>query len=168
MPISVRIVTQEELLFEDDAVDMIIIPGSEGEIGVLPHHAPLLTTLGCGELRIKKGIAEESFIIFGGIAEIRPGHVIVLADMAESSYAADVAEAEKARTRVQELLRVGVPDECKPSLLEELHRAEVALRVARKLPVRRNIRIRTLEDPCGEITSKCSLNPVPGQEHQNS
>ncbi len=168
MPICVRVITQEELLFEDDAVDMVIIPGSEGEIGVFPHHPPLLTTLGYGELRIKKGVAEEDFIIYGGIAEVRPGYVIVLADTAESSYAADVAEAEKACARVQALLHAAAADEYKFLLLDELHRAEVALRVARKSPARHSIHIRTLDESCGAITSMRSLTSVPGQDHQNS
>lgn len=124
---------------------MVIIPGSEGELGVLPHHPPLLTTLGCGELRIKKGIAEDDFIVYGGVAEVRPGHIIVLADMAEPSNSADVLEAENARIRAKELLRAGVPDECNPTLLDELHRAELALKVALNVPTRRKLQIHRLE-----------------------
>jgi len=153
MPICVRIVTQDGLLYEEAAADIVIIPGSEGEIGVLPHHPPLLTTLGYGELRIKKGNAEEDFIIYGGIAEVRPGHVIVLADTAESSYSADVLEAEKARVRAQALLRDGLSDECMPTILDELHRAEVALRVARKLSARHKIRIHSVENNQEDVPS---------------
>jgi len=99
MAIHVEVITQEGLLFEENEADMVIVPGSEGEMGVLPHHAPVLTTMGYGELRVKKGNAEEDFMIYGGVVDIRPGHVIALADMAESSYAANVAEAERARAR---------------------------------------------------------------------
>lgn len=152
MTIHVRVVTQQGLLFEEAVADMVIVPGMEGAIGVLPHHPPLLTLLSYGELRIKKGAAEEDFIIFGGTAEIRPGNVIVLADMAESSYAADVAESEKARIRIQELLRVEVPPERKSTLTDELHRAELTLRVARKMSVRPKIRIRTLDEPFGAVS----------------
>ncbi len=62
---------------------MVLVPGSEGEMGILPHHAPVLTTLAYGELVVRKGRAEESFVIFGGVVDIRPDRVIVLADLAE-------------------------------------------------------------------------------------
>jgi len=74
MTIHVEVITQEGRLFEEQAADMVIVPGSEGEMGVLPHHAPVLTTMGFGELRVRKGNAEESFVIYGGVVDIRPGH----------------------------------------------------------------------------------------------
>lgn len=159
MPICVRVVTQDGLLYEESAAEMVIIPGSEGEIGVLPHHPPMLTTLGYGELRIKKQDCEDGFIVYGGIAEVRPGHVIVLADMAAPSYAADVLEAEKARLRAQNLLQVGVPDECRPTVLDELHRAELMLRVAKKLPASRKLRIQQLDEDAQEAAENA---PDPG------
>ena len=60
MPILLEIVTPERLAYSDE-VDAVVLPGSEGEMGVLPHHAPLVSTLGVGELRIRKGGSEESF-----------------------------------------------------------------------------------------------------------
>ena len=65
MPIQLEIVTPERLAFSD-TVDAVVVPGSEGELGVLPHHAPLVSLLGVGELRIRKGGQEESFAIVGG------------------------------------------------------------------------------------------------------
>ena len=145
MAIHVEVITQEGLLFEENEADMVIVPGSEGEMGILPHHAPVLTTMGYGELRVKKGNAEEDFMIYGGVVDIRPGHVIALADMAESSYAANVAEAEHARARAQELMRTGVPADRAATILDELHRAELMLRVSQKLAARRGPRIRSVE-----------------------
>ncbi len=146
MPLHVEILTQEGKVFEELAADMVIVPGSEGEMGILPHHAPILTTMGYGELRVKKGGAEEDFIIYGGIVEVRPDRVVVLADMAESSYSVDVAKAEEARARAQELMKSGVPAEQQDTILRDLHRAEVAMRVSQKVRSRGAIRIRTIVD----------------------
>ena len=82
--LHLEIVTQERRLFSGD-VDMVVAPGSEGELGILPHHAPLLTTLKEGELRVKQGGGEEYFTIGGGFMEVQPDHVIVLADVAEQA-----------------------------------------------------------------------------------
>ena len=72
MPILLEIVTPERLAYSD-TVDAVVLPGAEGEMGVLPHHAPLLATLGVGELRIRKGAEEEAFAIVGGFVQVRPG-----------------------------------------------------------------------------------------------
>lgn len=145
MPLHVEIVTQEGKIFDEPAADMVIVPGSEGEMGILPHHAPILTTMGFGEFRVKKGSAEEDFIIYGGIVEIRPDRVIALADLAESSYAVDVAKAEAARTSAQELMKSGPPAEEEATILNELRRAEAAVRLHSKARARGNIRIITDE-----------------------
>jgi F-type H+-transporting ATPase subunit epsilon len=146
MPLHVEIVTQEGKIFDEPAADMVIVPGSEGEMGILPHHAPILTTMGFGELRVKKGNAEEDFIIYGGIVEIRPDRVIALADTAESSFAVDVAKAEAARVSAQELMKSGPPAEEEATILSELHRAEVAVRLHTKARTRGAIRILTDDD----------------------
>jgi F-type H+-transporting ATPase subunit epsilon len=132
MPIRVEIVTQERRLFEEPAADMVIIPGSEGLLGVLPNHTPLLTTMSYGELRVKKGSAEESFAIYGGVVEIRPDKVVVLADAAD--FAADISleEIEAARERAAKLLAEGPPPEEQALIAAELRRAELAINVARK------------------------------------
>ena len=96
--LHLEIVTQERRLFSED-VDMVVAPGSEGELGILPHHAPLLTTLKEGELRVKKGGNEEYFTIGGGFMEVQPDHVIVLADVAEQANEIDIARAEEAARR---------------------------------------------------------------------
>jgi len=146
MPIHVEIITQDGKLFEELEADMVIVPGSEGEMGVLPHHSPVLTTLGFGELRVKKGNAEEDFVVYGGVVDIRPGHVIALADTAASSYSLDVAEAEKARARAQELMAHGVPQEEERVIADDLRRAELTVRVAAKQRARTGFRIRVVDD----------------------
>ena len=82
MSIRLEIVTPERLVYADD-VDAVAVPGVEGELGVLPHHAPLITTLGLGELRIRKGGQEEHFAIIGGFLQVRPDKVVVMAETAD-------------------------------------------------------------------------------------
>ena len=147
MPLHVEIVTQEGKLFEEPEATMVIIPGEDGEMGVLPHHAALLTTLRPGELRVRRGNAEESFIVYGGVVEVRPDRVIVLADTAESSYEVDTAKAEEARQKAEQSMRQGVPPDQLESTLRELRRAEVQENVLRRVRGRAGtLRIRTIED----------------------
>jgi F-type H+-transporting ATPase subunit epsilon len=146
MPLHVQIVTQEGPLFEETGVDMVTVPGTEGEMGILPHHAALLSTLAFGEVRVRKGGAEESFIVYGGIVEVRPDRVIILADTAQSSFAVDEAQALAARQRAEDLMRTGAPEE-KHYAIEELRRANIQENVLRKVRQRPAVsRIRVLED----------------------
>jgi F-type H+-transporting ATPase subunit epsilon len=146
MPISVEIVTQEKIVFSEPQADMVVVPGAEGEMGILPHHAPVLTTLGFGELVIRKGRAQESFAIYGGVVDIRPDRVIVLADLAESSYDIDIAAVEAARDRAEKLMEQGVPPEQNREAELTLRRAELALRVQRKVQARGGGVMRIIED----------------------
>ena len=84
MPLKLEIVSPERRVY-DDEVDMVIVPGRNGQLGILPHHTRLISSLGVGELRIKKGGDEESLLISGGFVEVRPDKVIVMADLAEHS-----------------------------------------------------------------------------------
>ena len=102
--LSVEIVTGERVVFTEDDVDMVVAPGSDGTLGILPRHAPLITTLAAGELRVKKGGREQSIVVFGGFMEVTPEKVIVLADTAERAEEIDVARAEAARRRAEEAL----------------------------------------------------------------
>ncbi len=104
MPLRLDIVTVERLVYSED-VDMVIAPGIEGQLGILPHHAPLLTALTFGELQVKRGDEVESFAIGGGFMEVQPDHVVVLADTAERAEEIDLARAEAARRRAEERLR---------------------------------------------------------------
>lgn len=104
MPLTLEIVTAERVVFTDNNVDMVVAPSAEGEVGILPHHAPLLTMLQIGELRVKKGGDEQSIIIAGGFMEVLNDKVTILADVAERSEEIDTATAEQARDRAREAL----------------------------------------------------------------
>ncbi len=121
--LKVDIVTAERVVYSED-VDIVIAPGVEGQLGILPHHAPLMTILQAGELVVRKGGEEESLAISGGFLEVRPDRVIVLADSAERAEEIDVVRAETAKKRAEEGLRDG-----KEAGLDET-RAEAALRRA--------------------------------------
>ena len=106
MPIELEIVTPERLAYSD-TVDSVVLPGIEGEIGVLPHHAPLVSMLGVGELRIRKGGAEESFAIVGGFLQVRPDKVVVMAETADLAGEIDLERAEEARREAERALESG-------------------------------------------------------------
>jgi F-type H+-transporting ATPase subunit epsilon len=122
MTIKLDIVTVERVVFSGE-VDMVVAPGMEGEMGVLPHHAPLMTILNAGELIARTSGEEYSMAISGGFLEVQPDRVIVLADTAERAEEIDIARAEEARKRAQEVL-------ANPVSPLEAARAEAALRRA--------------------------------------
>lgn len=123
MPLKLDVVTAERLVFTDQ-VDMVIAPGTEGELGIYPHHAPLMTMLQPGELLLKKSGSDDiSLAVTGGFLEVRPDHVIVLADAAERAEDIDAARAEAARKRAQDRLANLTPE-------TDRGRAEAALRRA--------------------------------------
>ncbi len=102
--IRLEVVTPEKMIFSDD-VDMILAWGVEGQLGILPHHAPLMTMLQPGDLVFRKAGKEESLVISGGFLEVRPDKVVVLADACERAEEIDVARAEAAKERAQKALR---------------------------------------------------------------
>jgi F-type H+-transporting ATPase subunit epsilon len=104
MPLHLEIVTTDRTVFEGE-VDMITVPGGGGEMGILPHHAPVLSTLKAGELRVKQDGKTMEFAIGGGFIDIHNNRVIVLADSAERADEIDLARAEAARMRAQEMLK---------------------------------------------------------------
>ncbi len=106
MSILLEIVTPERLAYSD-TVDAVVLPGSEGELGVLPHHAPLVSMLGVGELRIRKGGAEESFAIVGGFLQVRPDKVVVMAETADLASEIDLERAQEARREAERALETG-------------------------------------------------------------
>ena len=119
-PIRLDIVTAERLVYSEE-VDVIIAPGVEGQLGILPHHAPLMTMLEPGELLVRRGGEELSMAISGGFLEVRPDRVIVLAEAAERAEEIDLARAEEAKRRAQERLSHRVPE-------VDVARTEAALR----------------------------------------
>jgi len=108
MTIRCEIVSQDRTVFTGD-VDIVVLPGAAGEMGILPKHAPVLTTLKYGIIKVRMGGNEEVFTVAGGVAEVQPDIVTVLADAAENVEEIDVARAETARKRAEETLAKGVP-----------------------------------------------------------
>jgi len=102
--IRCEVVTAERTVFEDN-VDMVVAPGIQGQLGILPHHAPLMTSLTFGELILHREGQEDEFIaIGGGFMEVGPEHVTILADSAERAGEIDEARAEEAHARAEELM----------------------------------------------------------------
>jgi len=106
MPILLEIVTPERLAYSGQ-VDSVQVPGSEGELGILPHHAPLVSMLGVGELRIRTGGGEEHFAIAGGFVQVRPDKVVVMAEMADMASEIDLERAQEARREAERALETG-------------------------------------------------------------
>jgi len=104
MTINCEIVSQDRLVYSGE-VDMVVIPGTAGEMGILPHHAPVLTSLNYGVITVKVSGKEEHFTVAGGIAEVLPTQVTILADAAENVEEIDVDRALKAKQRAEESLK---------------------------------------------------------------
>jgi F-type H+-transporting ATPase subunit epsilon len=108
MPIRCEIVSQDRLVFSGEA-NMVIVPGIQGEMGILPNHAPLLSTLKFGILRVRYRGQEQVFTIAGGVIEVQPDVVTVMADAAENVHEIDINRAEAAKKRAEEILQQGPP-----------------------------------------------------------
>lgn len=113
---------------------MVVLPGAAGEMGVLPHHAPVLTTLKLGVVKVRTGGDEKIFAVAGGVAEVQPSIVTVLADAAENVEEIDVARAQFARKRAEEALAKGVPldQDTLLSMEAALRRSNLRLDVVRR------------------------------------
>jgi F-type H+-transporting ATPase subunit epsilon len=133
VPIRCEIVSQDRLVFEGDA-DMIIVPGILGEMGILPKHAPLLSTLKMGVLRVRTQGREEDFTVSGGVIEVQPDLVTILADAAENVMEIDVARAEAARRRAEEMLDqgTGLSDDSYIELEAALKRSSLRLEAVKR------------------------------------
>jgi F-type H+-transporting ATPase subunit epsilon len=140
MPILLEIVTPERLAYSD-TVDSVVLPGSEGELGVLPHHTPLVSMLGVGELRIRKAGLEESFAIVGGFLQVRPDKVVVMAETADLASEIDLERAHEARREAERALETGYHEgadlvAARAALQQALLRIRVAERRRREGPRR--------------------------------
>lgn len=130
--LNFELVTADRVVLQEDGVDMVVAPGADGQLGVLPHHVPLITTLAPGELRIKRGGEETSIVVTGGFMEVTREKVLVLADAAERSEEIDIARAEEARRRAQERI-ASSPDSVDMARAEAAMRRAVArLRIAQR------------------------------------
>ena len=128
---KLEIVTAERMIFSDD-VSAVIAWGVQGQLAILPHHAPLMTMLQPGDLMIRKDKEEEYVVITGGFLEVRPDKVIILADACERIDEIDVARAEEAKKRAQETMKAAPLTAEAASAEASLRRSLARLKVAEK------------------------------------
>ncbi len=135
--IKFEIVTAERVVYSDE-VDLLVAPGIEGQLGILPHHAPLMTMLQPGEIMIRKGSEEQSMFVSGGFLEVRGDKIVILADSAERAEEIDTDRAEAAKRRAQETIAQ------RPAKMEQaeaeahLMRSMARIKVAEKSKRRKN------------------------------
>ena len=134
--IRLEIVTPEKMVFSDD-VDLILAWGVEGQLGILPHHAPLMTMLQPGDLMYRKENREEYLTISGGFLEVRPDKVVVLADACERAEEIDVTRAEEAKNRAQEALKTAATGVDAAMAEAALRRSLARLKAVEKIRRRR-------------------------------
>lgn len=131
MGLQLEIVTPERQLFSGE-VDSVLAPGVEGQLGILPRHAPLISALAIGELVARRGEEELTFAIHGGFIQVLPDRVIVLADVGERAEEVDAARAERARREAEELLKKEPPPELRAEAMMALRKAQLRLKVAQR------------------------------------
>ena len=134
MTIRCEIVSQDRTVFQGD-VDIVVLPGAAGEMGILPHHAPVLTTLKYGIIKVRRNNKEELFAVAGGVAEVQPTIITVLADAAENIEEIDVVRAKAAKKRAEDALANLSPEEDRDSYLvmeAALRRSNLRLDVVRR------------------------------------
>lgn len=134
MTIRCEIVSQDRTVFQGD-VDIVVLPGAAGEMGILPHHAPVLTTLKYGVIKVRRNNKEELFAVAGGVAEVQPSIITILADAAENIEEIDVVRAKAAKKRAEDALANLSPEEDRDSYLvmeAALRRSNLRLDVVRR------------------------------------
>jgi len=121
--LTVEIITGERVVYQASDVDMVMAPGADGTLGILPGHAKLVSLLASGELRIRHSGTEDYFVVFGGFIEVTENKVIVLADTAERASEIDLSRAASARNQAEDALR-------NRDKVEDIAEVEAALRRA--------------------------------------
>ena len=131
MPMMLEIITAERQVYSDE-VDMVIAPGVDGQLGILPKHAPLMTMLKPGELTIRKDGQDTYVAVSGGFMEVLGNRVSVLADACERSDEIDEERAQQAMQRAQERLANRGSDMDMEKAMASLHRAQVRVALVRR------------------------------------
>jgi len=133
MTIRCEIVSQDRTVFQGD-VDIVVLPGAAGEMGILPHHAPVLAILKYGVIKIRQAGKEALFAVAGGIAEVQPNIVTILADAAENIEDIDITRAKAAKKRAEDALaKIGPADQDAYLKMEAaLRRSNLRLDVVRR------------------------------------
>ncbi|MDH5506946.1 MAG: ATP synthase F1 subunit epsilon [Anaerolineae bacterium] len=155
MTIRCEIVSQDRTVFEGD-VDIVVLPGTDGEMGILPNHAPLLSTLNFGVIKVRSGSDEQVFTVAGGLVEVQPTIITVLADAAELIDEIDIARAEEAKKRAEEILAEGPPPDMDAYLAIEaaLRRSNLRLEAAQRYGRSRGPRMRISPTEPGQEEAK--------------
>jgi F-type H+-transporting ATPase subunit epsilon len=133
MTIRCEIVSQDRTVFQGD-VDIVVLPGAAGEMGILPHHAPVLAILKYGVIKVRRDGKEDLFTVAGGLAEVQPDIVTILADAAENIEDIDITRATAAKKRAEDALANLKPEDHDAYLRMEaaLRRSNLRLDVARR------------------------------------
>lgn len=133
MPIQCEIISQDSIVFQGEA-DIVMVPGVDGVMGILTNHAPILSVLGYGVVSVRKGDREDLFTVSGGVVEVQPDQVTVLADAAENVEEIDFQRAQEAKNRAESLLETGVKDDVDQyrSILAALRRSQLRLYAAKR------------------------------------
>ena len=135
--LRLEIVTAESIVYEDD-VEIVVIPGVEGQLGILPHHAPLLTALQPGELVVRKEGEETAIAVSGGFVQVLDDKVIVLADSAERAEEINEERAQEAMRRAQERLQDRTENMNLERALASIRRAQSRLKTVQRRRHRRS------------------------------
>lgn len=133
MPIRCEIVSQDRIVFQGD-VDIVVVPGVEGVMGILPHHAPLLSSLQYGIVTVRKEGREEYFTVAGGVVEVAENEVTILANAAENVDEINIQRAEAARQRAEAMLKdqTAVKEEDQAALLASLKRSNLRISAVKR------------------------------------
>jgi len=139
MTITCEIVSQDRLVYKGEA-EIVVLPGMAGQMGILPHHSPVLTALNYGIITVRTIEEELHFTVAGGIAEVVPDKVTVLADAAENVEEIDVERALKARERAEERLKLNLATDADRymRITTALKRSNLRLQAAQKY--RKNVK----------------------------
>jgi F-type H+-transporting ATPase subunit epsilon len=129
--LELQIVTPEQIVYSEQ-VDMVTLPGIEGEMGIYPQHVPLMTQMVAGEVTVRKGGSEYFLAVGEGLVEITGDHVAILTDMAVGSERIDEAKAEEARQRAEARLKEKLSDEDMASVRSSLAHSLTQLNVKRR------------------------------------
>jgi F-type H+-transporting ATPase subunit epsilon len=132
MPLTLQLITPERVVFSEEGVDSVTLPGADGELTVLPSHAPLISALASGPLTFRRGGEEYYASILGGFLEVRDDKVIVLADDSERSEEIDSSRADAARERARQAMASHDAAIDMQEALAALQRAQARLRVVER------------------------------------
>jgi F-type H+-transporting ATPase subunit epsilon len=130
-PMKLEIITAERVVYSDD-VDVLVAPGTEGELGILPHHAPLMTALQPGEIMVRKDGEETYLAVSGGFLEMMANKVTILADAAERSEEIDEARVQEAIKKAEERISMRSEDMDLARAVAALRRSQARLKVVQR------------------------------------